>query len=71
MTKEGTVEMNGVVIATNRGSATIELANGSVVRGIIAGRLMKNRIKILTGDKVAVEISPYDVSKGRIVFRFK
>jgi translation initiation factor IF-1 len=69
--KEGTVEMNGIVIATNRGSATVELDNGSIIRGIVAGRLMKYRIRIVAGDRVEVEMSPYDLTKGRIVYRSK
>jgi translation initiation factor IF-1 len=66
VTKEATVEMSGVVIATNRGSATIELANGSVIRGIISGRLLNHRIKVMTGDRVQVEMTPYDLTKGAI-----
>jgi translation initiation factor IF-1 len=69
--KEGTVEMSGTVIGTNRGSATVELDNGSVVRGTIAGRLMKHRIRVVTGDRVQVEVSPYDVTRGRITWRDK
>jgi translation initiation factor IF-1 len=65
------ITMPGTVIGTNRGSATVELDNGSVVRGVIAGRLMKNRIRVMTGDKVQVEMTPYDLSKGRIVWRSK
>jgi translation initiation factor IF-1 len=64
MMKEATVEMSGVVIATNRGSATIELANGSVIRGIISGRLLN--LKVMTGDRVQVEMTPYDLTKGAI-----
>jgi translation initiation factor IF-1 len=52
------ITMSGTVIGTNRGSATVELENGSVVRGTIAGRLMKHRIRVIAGDKVAVEVSP-------------
>ena len=65
------VTMSGVVIGTNRGSATVELDNGSVIRGTIAGRLMKHRIRVVTGDKVQVEMTPYDLTKGRIVYRSK
>ena len=61
--------MSGVVIATNRGSPTIELANGSVIRGIISGRLLNHRIKVMTGDRVQVEMTPYDLTKGRIAVR--
>jgi translation initiation factor IF-1 len=50
--KEGTVEMNGTVVGVNRSAATNELANGSVIRGVISGRLMQNRIRILAGAEV-------------------
>ncbi len=63
--------MDGTVVGVNRGSATVELANGSVIRGMIAGKLMQQRIRILAGDKVFVEMSPYDLTKGRIVYRSK
>jgi translation initiation factor IF-1 len=69
--KEGTVTMNGTVVGTNRGSATAELDNGSVVRGTIAGRLMKNRIRVVTDDRVEIQMTPYDLTKGRITYRFK
>jgi translation initiation factor IF-1 len=65
------ITMSGAVIGTNRGSATVQLDNGSVVRGIIAGRLMKHRIRIVAGDRVEVEMTPYDLSKGRIIYRSK
>ena len=52
--KENFVTIDGTIIGINRNSATVELANGSVVRGIISGRLMRHRIKIVVGDKVEV-----------------
>jgi translation initiation factor IF-1 len=55
----------GLENAPNRNSATVELANGSVIKGIISGRMMQHRIKVLTGDKVLVEMTPYDLTKGR------
>jgi translation initiation factor IF-1 len=54
--KENFVTMDGSIIGVNRNSATVELANGSVIRGIISGRMMRHRIKIVVGDKVEVEI---------------
>jgi translation initiation factor IF-1 len=63
--------MDGTVVGVNRGSATIELPYGSVIRGRIAGKLMQQRIRILAVDKVFVEMSPYDLTKGRIVYRSK
>jgi translation initiation factor IF-1 len=47
----------------------VELENGHVVMAHISGKMRKNYIRILTGDKVKVEVSPYDLSKGRITFR--
>ncbi|WP_352289212.1 translation initiation factor IF-1, partial [Psychrobacter sp. GW64-MNA-CIBAN-0177] len=47
----------------------VELENGHVVVAHISGKMRKNYIRILTGDKVTVEMTPYDLSKGRIVFR--
>jgi translation initiation factor IF-1 len=47
----------------------VELENGHVVIAHISGKMRKNYIRILTGDKVTVQLTPYDLSKGRIVFR--
>jgi translation initiation factor IF-1 len=69
--KEASVTMGGTVVGVNRNSATIELTNGSVIRGIISGKLMQHRIRVLTGDKVLIEVSPYDLTKGRIIWRDK
>jgi translation initiation factor IF-1 len=69
--KEVLVTMDGTIVTVNRNSATVELANGSVIRGIISGRMMRHRIKILVGDKVQLEITPYDPTKKRITYRFK
>jgi translation initiation factor IF-1 len=49
----------------------IKLAQGSTILGHISGRMRQNRIQILQGDKVKVEMSPYDLTKGRIVYRSK
>ena len=49
----------------------VELENGHIVTAHISGRMRKNYIRILTGDKVKVELTPYDLSKGRIIFRDK
>ena len=61
--------MDGTVVGVNRNSATVELTNGAVIRGIIAGKLMRHRIKVVAGDKVQVEMTPYDLQKARIVYR--
>jgi translation initiation factor IF-1 len=49
----------------------IKLENGHTVLGYASGKMKQNKIKILTGDKVEVEVSPYDLSKGRVTYRFK
>jgi translation initiation factor IF-1 len=50
---------------------SVELDNGHVILGQIAGRLRRHRIRILPGDRVDLEISPYDLTKGRIVYRYR
>lgn len=50
---------------------TVELENGMVIKAHISGKMRVNRIRILPGDKVDVEISPYDLNQGRIVYRHK
>lgn len=50
---------------------SVELDNGHVVLGHIAGRLRRHRIRILPGDRVEMELSPYDLTKGRIVYRYR
>ena len=70
MAKEEAIQMNGVVKETLHNTVfRVELENGHVITAHISGKMRKNYIRILTGDKVLVEISPYDLSKGRIVFR--
>jgi translation initiation factor IF-1 len=70
MGKEEAIEVEGVVIETLPNAMfRLELRNGHRVLGHISGRMRKNFIKILPGDKVVVELSPYDLSRGRIVYR--
>ena len=70
MAKEEAIQMNGLVKETLPNTVfRVELENGHVITAHISGKMRKNYIRILTGDKVLVEISPYDLSKGRIVFR--
>lgn len=70
MAKEDSIEMQGVVIDTLPNTTfKVELENGHVVNAHISGRMRKNYIRILTGDKVTVELTPYDLSRGRITFR--
>ena len=70
MAKQDLIEMNGEVIETLPNTTfRVKLENEHVVTSHISGRMRKNYIRILTGDKVKVEITPYDLSKGRIIFR--
>ena len=70
MAKEDVIEMDGVVTETLPNTMfRVELENGHVVTAHISGRMRKHYIRILTGDKVTVELTPYDLSKGRIVYR--
>jgi translation initiation factor IF-1 len=70
MAKQDLIEMNGEVIETLPNTTfRVKLENEHVVIAHISGRMRKNYIRILTGDKVKVEITPYDLSKGRIIFR--
>ena len=70
MAKEDNIEMQGTVLETLPNTMfRVELENGHVFPSHISGKMRKNYIRILTGDKVTVELTPYDLSKGRIVFR--
>ena len=72
MAKEELLAMDGVVqeVLPNT-QFRVELANGAMVLAYAGGRVRKHRIRILAGDRVSLEISPYDLSKGRINFRHK
>ncbi|EGG95483.1 MAG: translation initiation factor IF-1 [Candidatus Endobugula sp.] len=70
MAKEENIELEGEVIDTLPNTTfRVKLENGHVVNAHISGKMRKNYIRILTGDKVKVEMTPYDLSKGRITFR--
>jgi translation initiation factor IF-1 len=70
MSKEDHIEMEGKVIETLPNTTfRVELDNGHVVMAHISGKMRKHYIRILTGDRVKVEMTPYDLSKGRITFR--
>lgn len=72
MSKEEQIEMEGTVLdALPNTMFRVELENGHVVLAHISGKMRKNYIRILKGDKVTVEMTPYDLSKGRITFRHK
>ena len=72
MAKEDTIEMEGVVsevLPDTRFRVTLD--NGHVIIAYMAGKMRKHRIRILAGDKVSIELTPYDLSKGRVTFRHK
>ena len=70
MPKEDQIEMNGVIIeALPNTTFKVKLENGHVINAHISGRMRKNYIRILTGDSVIVELTPYDLTRGRIIFR--
>ncbi|WP_297528920.1 translation initiation factor IF-1 [Thiohalobacter sp.] len=70
MAKEDLIEMEGKVIETLPNTMfRVELENGHVVTAHISGKMRKHYIRILKGDKVTVQLTPYDLSKGRIVYR--
>ena len=72
MAKEDVIELEGKVIDTLPNTMfRVELENGHEVVAHISGRMRKHYIRILTGDPVTVELTPYDLSKGRITFRSK
>lgn len=72
MAKDDVIEIEGVVIdALPNAQFQVELTNGHQLLAHISGKLRMNFIRILPGDKVTVEISPYDLSKGRITWRSK
>ncbi len=70
MAKEDSIEMEGVVLESLPNTTfRVKLENDHVVKAHISGRMRKNYIRILTGDKVTVELTPYDLTRGRIIFR--
>ncbi len=72
MAKEDKIEFEGEVLeALSNGKYRVALDNGHETQGYAAGKMRRYRIRILPGDRVKVELSPYDLSRGRIVFRFR
>ncbi len=70
MAKEDHIEMEGTVVETLPNTMfRVELDNGHVVTAHISGKMRKHYIRILRGDKVTVELTPYDLTKGRITYR--
>jgi translation initiation factor IF-1 len=72
MAKEELIEFSGVVEEVLPNAMfRVKLENGHNVLAHTSGRMRKNRIRVLAGDKVTIEMTPYDLTKGRITFRFK
>ena len=72
MSKEDVIELEGTVVETLPNTTfKVELENGHQILATISGKLRMNYIKILTGDKVKVQMSPYDLNRGRITWRAK
>ena len=72
MSKEDVIEVEGTVVeALPNAMFQVELENGHVVLAHVSGKMRMNFIRILPGDKVTMELTPYDVSRGRITHRFK
>ena len=72
MAKEDQIEMEGTVVETLPNTMfRVELENGHLITAHISGKMRKHYILILTGDQVTVEMTPYDLSKGRITYRAK
>ncbi|MGJ0485042.1 MAG: translation initiation factor IF-1 [Methylomicrobium sp.] len=72
MSKEDQIEMEGKVIDTLPNTMfRVQLENGHIVTAHISGKMRKHYIRILTGDTVKVEMTPYDLTKGRITFRMR
>ena len=72
MPKEGSIEFQGVVLELLPNAMfKVKLENNHEVLAHTSGKMRKNRIRVLAGDKVTVEMTPYDLTKGRITFRWK
>ena len=70
LAKEESIEMEGTIIDTLPNTTfKVELENGHIVTAHISGKMRKHYIRILTGDKVTVQLTPYDLTKGRITYR--
>ena len=70
MAKEEAIEVEGTVVeALANTQFRVELENGHIVLSHVAGKMRKNFIRIVPGDRVKVEVSPYDLSSGRIIYR--
>ena len=72
MSKQDVIEVEGTILESLPNAMfQVKLENGHVILAHISGKIRKNFIKILPGDRVTVELTPYDLSRGRITYRFK
>lgn len=72
MSRADLIELEGLVTRImGRGTMEIQCDNDVTVRGVLSGRMKKNRIKVIQGDRVKVSVSPYDTSHGLVTYRFK
>ena len=72
MAKKEAIEVEGTVTESLRNATfRVELANGHKVLAYVSGRIRKHYIRVLPGDRVLVELSPYDLARGRITYRFR
>ena len=72
MSRTDLIELEGIVTRVmGRGTMEIQCDNNVIVRGVLSGRMKKNRIKVIQGDRVKVSVSPYDTSHGLVTYRFK
>lgn len=72
MAKDDVIEIEGIVVDTLPNAMfNVELENGHTILAHVSGKIRKNFIRILPGDKVTIELSPYDLTRGRITYRFK
>jgi translation initiation factor IF-1 len=72
MSKEDCIEVNGTVVEKfPSGKFSVQLEQDRLVLAHLAGKLRRNRIRVLAGDRVTIEMSPYDLTKGRITYRHK
>ena len=72
MAKQDLIKQDGIITeALSNAMFRVRLENGHEIIGHISGKMRMNYIKILPGDKVSVEMSPYDLTRGRIIFRYK
>lgn len=72
MSKKNLIKQDGVIIeALSNAMFRVQLENDHIITATISGKMRMNYIRILPGDKVAVEMSPYDLSRGRITYRYK